>query len=167
MKGFFKRLIIIDVTLQEVIVEPIKEDVLKKYMGGKGLGTRLLLDHNPPRVDPLSPDNSFIMGLGPATDSRLYGSCRYGIYTKSPLTGFYGESYSGGSVAIVIIHDNCIQTGVGGIGAQQGGIYIDGSVGCIADIYFVVGRVYEYSGAGGGLGPAIGGGQAGNKSCVI
>ncbi|GAB6144471.1 aldehyde ferredoxin oxidoreductase family protein [Desulfocicer niacini] len=102
MKGFFKRLIIIDVTLQEVIVEPIKEDVLKKYMGGKGLGTRLLLNHTPPRVDPLSPDNSFIMGLGPATDSRLYGSCRYGIYTKSPLTGFYGESYSGGSVAIAM-----------------------------------------------------------------
>lgn len=100
MKGFFKRLIIIDVSSQEVTIEPIKEDLLKQYMGGKGLGTRLLLDHNPPQVDAFSPDNSFIMGLGPATDSKLYGSCRYGIYTKSPLTGFYGESYSGGSVAI-------------------------------------------------------------------
>jgi aldehyde:ferredoxin oxidoreductase len=100
MKGFFNRLIIIDVSSQKVTIEPIKEDVLKQYMGGKGLGTRLLLEHNPPQVDALSPDNSFIMGLGPATDSKLYGSCRYGIYTKSPLTGFYGESYSGGSVAI-------------------------------------------------------------------
>ena len=102
MKGFFKRLIIIDVTRQEVNVEPIADAVLKQYMGGKGLGTRLLLEHTPPRVDPLSPDNCFIMGLGPATDSRLYGSCRYGIFTKSPLTGFYGESYSGGSVAIAM-----------------------------------------------------------------
>jgi len=100
MKGFFKRLIIIDVSSQEVTIEPIKEDLLKQYMGGKGLGTRLLLDHNPPQVDALGPDNRFIMGIGPATDSKLYGSCRYGIYTKSPLTGFYGESYSGGSVAI-------------------------------------------------------------------
>lgn len=102
MKGFFKRLIIIDVTHQTVSVEPIEESVLKAYMGGKGLGTHLLLAHNPPRVDPLSAENCFIMGLGPATDSRLYGSCRYGIFTKSPLTGFYGESYSGGSVAVAM-----------------------------------------------------------------
>ena len=102
MKGFFKRLIIIDVTHQSVSVEPIEEEVLKAYMGGKGMGTHLLLTHNPPRVDPLSADNCFILGLGPATDSRLYGSCRYGIFTKSPLTGFYGESYSGGSVAVAM-----------------------------------------------------------------
>lgn len=100
MKGFFQRLIIIDVTTQQVNVEPISEELLKQYMGGKGLGTHLLLEHNPPKVDPFSPDNHFIIGLGPATDSKLYGSCRYGIYTKSPLTGFYGESYSGGSVSL-------------------------------------------------------------------
>ncbi|MBW1703501.1 MAG: aldehyde:ferredoxin oxidoreductase, partial [Deltaproteobacteria bacterium] len=29
----------------------------------------------------------------------IWGSCRYGIYTKSPQTGFYSESYSGGTVA--------------------------------------------------------------------
>lgn len=100
MKGFFQRLIIIDVTSQRLSVEPISEERLTKYMGGKGLGTHLLLEHNPPKVDPFSPENHFIIGLGPATDSKLYGSCQYGIYTKSPLTGFYGESYSGGSVAV-------------------------------------------------------------------
>lgn len=100
MKGFFQRLISIDVSRKETSVLPIGEDVFKQHLGGKGLATRLLLENNPPKVDPLSPDNHFIIALGPATDSRIYGSCRYGIFSKSPLTGFYGESYSGGKIAI-------------------------------------------------------------------
>lgn len=100
MKGFFKRLLIIDVTNQSFRTEDIDEKLLRKYMGGKGFATHLLLEHNPRGVDPLSPENCFIIGLGPATDSPVYGSCRYGLFTKSPLTGFYGESYSGGKAAI-------------------------------------------------------------------
>ena len=100
MKGFFKRLLIIDVASQSSHSEDIDEKLLRKYMGGKGFATHLLLEHIPPNVDPLSPENCLIIGLGPATDSRVYGSCRYGLFTKSPLTGFYGESYSGGKAAI-------------------------------------------------------------------
>jgi aldehyde:ferredoxin oxidoreductase len=73
---------------------------LRQYLGGKGLATHLLLERNPAGVDPLAPENNVIFTLGPATDSRIYGSCRHGIFAKSPLTGFYGESYSGGSLAI-------------------------------------------------------------------
>lgn len=99
MKGFFKRLLIVDVTEQTSEVQAIDDALLKKYMGGKGLGTHLLLEHNPAGVNPLAPENCLIVGLGPATDSAVYGSCRYGLFTKSPLTGFYGESYSGGRAA--------------------------------------------------------------------
>lgn len=102
MKGFFNRLVIIDVTHQTTQVQDIDDQTLRMYMGGKGLATHLLLNHNPPGVDPLSPDNHFIIGLGPVTDSLIYGSCRYGIFSKSPLTGFYAESYSGGKVAVSI-----------------------------------------------------------------
>ncbi len=102
MKGFFNRLVIIDVTDQTTTIEEIDDQTLKLYMGGKGFATHLLLKHTPQGVDPLSPNNHFIIGLGPATDSLLYGSCRYGIFSKSPLTGFYAESYSGGKVAVSI-----------------------------------------------------------------
>ncbi|MBF0388757.1 MAG: aldehyde ferredoxin oxidoreductase family protein [Desulfamplus sp.] len=100
MKGFFQKLITIDVTKQETSVESIDDTTLKAYLGGKGLATHLLLEKNPPKVDPLSPENHFIIALGPVTDSKIYGSCRYGIFSKSPLTGFYAESYSGGRVAV-------------------------------------------------------------------
>jgi aldehyde:ferredoxin oxidoreductase len=37
-----------------------------------------------------------IFATGPATGTAVWGACRYGVYTKSPQTGFYSESYSGG-----------------------------------------------------------------------
>jgi aldehyde:ferredoxin oxidoreductase len=93
---------VIDVGTATFHVEHIEEKVLAETLGGKGLASRILLEKNPPGVDPLSPENHFVIALGPATDSALYGSCRHGIFSKSPLTGFYAESYSGGTLAIPI-----------------------------------------------------------------
>ncbi|PID71631.1 MAG: hypothetical protein CSB34_06080 [Desulfobulbus propionicus] len=39
------------------------------------------------------------MTTGPFCGSRLWGASRFGVYTKSPFTGFSLESYSGGKVA--------------------------------------------------------------------
>jgi aldehyde:ferredoxin oxidoreductase len=57
------------------------------------------MKENPPGVDPLSPKNELIFCTGPATDSRIFGSCWHGVFTKSPLTGIFLESYSGGKAA--------------------------------------------------------------------
>jgi len=102
MFGFFKQALTVDVSNRTYGTEVLDDAFLQACMGGKGLGTQLLLDRNPTGVDPLSPDNHFVLALGPATDSPLHGSCRHGIYSKSPLTGLYSESYSGGSAAIAM-----------------------------------------------------------------
>ncbi len=47
----------------------------------------------------MSEDNAFIFAMGPATDTMVWGSSRYGVFTKSPLTSLYTESYAGGRVA--------------------------------------------------------------------
>ena len=99
MKGFFNRILRINVTDQNYHVDSTDDAVLEKYLGGKGLATTLLLENNPPGVDPLSPENNLILAIGPVSGTAIWGSCRYGIYTKSPQTGFYSESYSGGTVA--------------------------------------------------------------------
>ena len=99
MKGFFNRLLRINLSRKTYRTEPIKDEVLSQTLGGKGLGTYLLLENNPKGVDPLSPDNRFIITLGPVSDTAIPGSSRYGIFTKSPLTGIYSESYAGGHVA--------------------------------------------------------------------
>ncbi len=99
MKGFYDRILRVDVAKKDYHVESIEDAFLQKYLGGKGLATHLLLKHNPPRVDPLAPENILILAVGPITGTSIWGSCRYGIFTKSPQTGFYSESYSGGTVA--------------------------------------------------------------------
>ncbi|MCD6295871.1 MAG: aldehyde ferredoxin oxidoreductase family protein [Deltaproteobacteria bacterium] len=99
MKGFFNQILSINVSDQSYHVDPIDDSILEKYLGGKGLSTYLLLKHNPQGVDPLSPENRLILATGPVSGTSIWGSCRYGIYTKSPQTGFYSESYSGGTVA--------------------------------------------------------------------
>lgn len=98
MKGFYNRLLIIDLTSESFKSEPLPDRILGALLGGKGLGSHLLLRHNPPGIDPLSSKNCLIIATGPATGTSVWGSCRYGIFTKSPQTGLYSESYSGGRV---------------------------------------------------------------------
>ncbi len=100
MKGFFHKLLMVDMTEKTFYVRELDDKIMESTLGGKGLATFLLLEHNPAGVDPLEPDNHIIIASGPATDSSIYGSCRHGIFCKSPLTSFYGESYSGGSLAL-------------------------------------------------------------------
>jgi len=100
MKGFFHKLLTVDMTEKTFHVSELDDKIMESTLGGKGLATFLLLEHNPAGVDPLEPDNHIIIASGPATDSSIYGSCRHGIFCKSPLTSFYGESYSGGSLAL-------------------------------------------------------------------
>ena len=99
MKGFFNKLLRINLKERQYTAEPISDSILEQTLGGKGLGTYLLLENNPEGIDPLSPGNCFIIALGPVSDTRIPGSSRYGIFTKSPLTEIYSESYAGGHVA--------------------------------------------------------------------
>ena len=98
MNGFYGRILYIDLTSQHISIEPIAEDILQRYLGGKGLASYLLYKLNPPGVDPLTPENRLIFATGPVTGSRVWGSCRYGVFSKSPQTGIYSESYAGGRV---------------------------------------------------------------------
>ena len=96
MHGFYGRYLNIDLGKKDHSIETINDDVYETYLGGKGLASYLLYELNPPGVDPLSAENTLIFATGPLGGSTIWGSCRYGVYTKSPLTGFFAESYSGG-----------------------------------------------------------------------
>lgn len=98
MFGAYGRILIVDLDRKMFKIESISKDIYTQYLGGKGLATYLLLHRNPKNIDPLSPENHLIFATGPFCQSPLWGASRYGVYTKSPLTGFYAESYSGGKV---------------------------------------------------------------------
>ena len=99
MKGFFNKILRINLKTKTFKEETIPDLVYETYLGGKGFGTYLLMKEHPPGVDPFSPQNKLIFCTGPITNTRIYGSWRHGVFTKSPLTGLFSESYSGGKAA--------------------------------------------------------------------
>ncbi|MBD3352285.1 MAG: aldehyde:ferredoxin oxidoreductase, partial [Candidatus Lokiarchaeota archaeon] len=86
----------IDLSSKTFSTEEIPDQYLSQYIGGKGLGSKYLLDELKPRIDPLGPDNKLIFVAGPVTATNFTTGNRYGILYKSPLTGTFAESYSGG-----------------------------------------------------------------------
>jgi aldehyde:ferredoxin oxidoreductase len=99
MKGFFGKYMVADATTGTVNTHTINPEWLRESLGGKGLGVQLLLDYAPAGVAPLAPENPLIFAVGPITDTRIAGSSRYVLVTKSPQTGFLCHSYSGGKIA--------------------------------------------------------------------
>jgi aldehyde:ferredoxin oxidoreductase len=88
----------VDLTSKSVERRPIPEDWGRKYIGGRGLGVRYVLE-NGPDVDPLSPQNILCFMNGPLSGSETSMSGRWAAVTKSPLTGTVTDSHQGGWAA--------------------------------------------------------------------
>ena len=97
--GYNGRALIVDLGLRESRSMPLDEDVLRRFIGGAGLGAYLLYKHCPPRVEPLAPENPLILVCSPLVGSRLTTSSKFAVLTKSPLTGFIGDSLSSSFMA--------------------------------------------------------------------
>ncbi|WP_280585260.1 aldehyde ferredoxin oxidoreductase C-terminal domain-containing protein [Halorubrum sp. Boch-26] len=87
----------VDLSAGRVRSEPVPEEWLARYVGGKGLGARYCYEMEP-GVDPEAPANRLAFLVGPLT-GHLPGEPRYAAVTKSPLTGAFLDSYGGGSFA--------------------------------------------------------------------
>ena len=100
MKGICGKLLEIDLTSGKTKDSPIPGGMMEKYLGGRGLGARLLFDSLPPKTDPLSPENVLTFLTGPLTGSMVTGSSKFVVVTKSPLTHGWCDSYSSGRIAV-------------------------------------------------------------------
>ena len=96
MHGNYGKILSIDLTTGNTDTLAPPQEVYAEFMGGRGLATWLLSEYNPPGVDPLTPENCLIFATGPATGAGIWGSSRYGVFTKSPLTGIALSSHCGG-----------------------------------------------------------------------
>jgi aldehyde:ferredoxin oxidoreductase len=79
--------------------ESLPEKVYRDFIGGQGLGAKILYERMKPKVDPLGPDNMLGFLVGPLTGTGIHGA-RFQTVTKSPITGGWGDANSGGSFAV-------------------------------------------------------------------
>ena len=100
MYGYHGRALIVDLSAKSTEWEAIPESILRKFIGGTGLGAYLLYRHCPAGVDPFHPDNPLIFVGSPLVGSRLTTSSKFAVLTKSPLTGMIGDSLSSSFIAV-------------------------------------------------------------------
>ncbi|MGE4543678.1 MAG: aldehyde ferredoxin oxidoreductase family protein [Pedobacter sp.] len=94
--GYWQKIAVIDLTTEKVDYIKPSEDDLKKFIGGSGLGAKLLYENTKPGIDPLGPENVLICMTGPYVGTKVAQSGRWELITKGPLTGVYLEADCGG-----------------------------------------------------------------------
>lgn len=95
-RGYAGKCLYVDLTRGKIEVREYDRALAEKYLGGNGLGTRLLWENVGPEVDPLSPENWLIFSTGPLCGTVVPSPGRMEVIAKSPLTGIYGDANSGG-----------------------------------------------------------------------
>jgi len=95
--GYWGKVLRINLTDRKIKTEDVPEKIWKQVIGGAGYGAKVLLEETTARVDPLSPENKIIFGVGCYQALRAPGSAKWSVVTKSPLTGTYLDSAGGGS----------------------------------------------------------------------
>lgn len=86
----------VDLTRHEIQEQPLTQDLARAFIGGRGLGTRILFDELDPTIEPLDPANKLIFATGPLTGTAASCGGRFMAVTKGALTGTIASSNCGG-----------------------------------------------------------------------
>ncbi len=94
--GYAGKLLRVDLTSTRITEEHIDEDVLRKYIGGVGLGAKFLYEEVPPNIECCDAENRLIFATGPLAGTRIPGSGTFSVSTKGCLTGGATSSQANG-----------------------------------------------------------------------
>ena len=94
--GYMDRICRIDLSSGQIQYEKSRETMYRKYIGGYGVGARLLLSEMRANVDPLGPENILGFVIGPLTGTQAQIGSRFTVVCKSPLTTTWGDANAGG-----------------------------------------------------------------------
>jgi aldehyde:ferredoxin oxidoreductase len=96
--GYAGKMLFVDLSKGSMKEAEWPEQIYREFIGGYGIGVRVLYEQMKGRVDPLGEGNMLGFVTGALTATSVPGSGRYGVVAKSPLTGAWGESNGGGTM---------------------------------------------------------------------
>jgi aldehyde:ferredoxin oxidoreductase len=120
--GYCGKILKVNLSNGKIWEQPLDEALSRKYIGGSGMGARLLYDMTDGDTDPLGPQNPLIYMTGPFTGTIVPTSGRHQVIAKSPLTGIYGEGDAGGTWGVGL--KGCGYDGMVIEGMSQKPVYI-------------------------------------------
>ncbi len=96
MNGYCGKMLFVDLATRSYDVQPLEEEMVRQFIGGYGIGAKVLFERMKPGSDPLGPDNILGFTTGPLTGTGALLSGRYTLVCKSPVTGGWNDANSGG-----------------------------------------------------------------------
>jgi aldehyde:ferredoxin oxidoreductase len=124
--GYHGWLLRVNLTNGKVTKEEIPEKTLINFIGGRGLGSKLLYDEVPATTDPLSAKNTIYFVTGPSHGSNAITTSRFAVVSKSPLTNTIMSCISGGHYGLVLKSTGFDVVAIEGIAKSPCYIYVDG-----------------------------------------
>jgi aldehyde:ferredoxin oxidoreductase len=96
LDGYSGKMLFVDLTNGKLEEKELIEELAKNFIGGYGIGAKILYDMMPAGADPLGPENVLGFVTGPATGTKAFFGSRYTMVHKSPITGGWNDANSGG-----------------------------------------------------------------------
>ena len=97
--GYAGKILRVDLTTGAIRREPLKPELARDYMGGRGFAARILYDEIPAGADPLGPGNKVAVVPGPLSGTLSVSAGRVVFAAKSPASHGWGDSNMGGHLA--------------------------------------------------------------------
>lgn len=96
LHGYMGKMLFVDLSTGKITEETPDESLYRDFLGGYGVGARILYSRQKGGVDALGPDNILGFTTGPLTGTPANTGARYTVVCKSPITGGWGDANSGG-----------------------------------------------------------------------
>jgi len=142
--GYAGRILRINLTKNEVKIQPTKKSSITGFLGGRGFNSKRIFDEVPKGVDPLSPQNKLMVATGPLVGTAFPLGARFNVTAKSPLTGILGDSNAGGHFAAEMKFAGYDQITIEGKSRKPAYIFIEDHEIQMKDAEHLVGKnIYE------------------------
>jgi aldehyde:ferredoxin oxidoreductase len=144
INGYMGKVLWADLSKQILWDEALEEKLCRQYIGGYGLGAKIIFDKQKAGVDPLGPDNILGFVTGTLTGTQALAASRYVVVGKSPLTGTWGDANSGGDFGPYLKFAGYDAVFIKGIADRPVYIFIDNGKAQIRDAAHLWGKdTYE------------------------
>ena len=97
MYGYIGKLLFVDLSTGSIESRSLKEEDARNFLGGYGLGAKILFEEMPANADPFGKDSMIGIVTGPMNGTGVLFGCRYTVVCKSPVTGGWNDANSGGT----------------------------------------------------------------------
>ncbi len=123
--GYLGKILFVNLGTGEIKEETPVEQLYRDFIGGYGVGAKILYSRQKAGADPLGADNILGFVTGPLTGTPVTTGCRYTVVAKSPLTGGWGDANSGGHFGPHLKFAGCDAVFLNGTAQQPAYLFID------------------------------------------